>query len=330
MDLLSRPVQIFRTMFTKYMYIPVSAMAGLRPGLLQKYQNAVTADEKFALLKAFMLDPLSMADVTIEASYVELSKEEDKAKWVELPLSQLRKEFTSEAEKRFLQEKIVNVQPGRAHPQDSTGEDTEMRLYWVFREGSGVSKQSREVGTKVTGKGSVPANKAARTAVADALVGRAADFSRKGAPSSDMGKGAKGKTKPGKAGGKTKNTSTRKARVYELLSIYPISMKSFPIPDPYRPLPAYMKPDRSHHIKAKSHQPFLCWQAVKEVSEDDRKKKEFKTKLDAYGAHICSWGCFHQILSTISSQRMEHMQTLNTIVACNPNLNGVQLRSIRY
>ena len=55
-------------------------MAGLRPGLLQKYQNAVTADEKFALLKAFMLDPLSMADVTIEASYVELSKEEDKAK----------------------------------------------------------------------------------------------------------------------------------------------------------------------------------------------------------------------------------------------------------
>ena len=81
-------------------------MAGLRPGLLQKYQNAVTADEKFALLKAFMLDPLSMADVTIEASYVELSKEEDKAKWVELPLSQLRKEFTSEAEKRFLQEKL--------------------------------------------------------------------------------------------------------------------------------------------------------------------------------------------------------------------------------
>ncbi|CAL1152425.1 unnamed protein product [Cladocopium goreaui] len=208
-------------------------LLGLRPGLLQKYQNAVTADEKFALLKAFMLDPVSMAEMTIEASYAEMSKEEDKAKWVELPLCQLRQEFTSEAEQRFLQEKIINVQAGRCHPQDFTGEDTEMRLYWVFREGSGVSKQSREVGTKVTGKGSVPANKAARAAIADTLVGRAAEFSRKGAPSADSGKGSKGKTKTGKAGGKTKSTSTRKA--------------------------------------------------AKELSEDDRKKKEFKAKLEACG-----------------------------------------------
>ena len=221
-------------MFYLFFLLLFPAMAGLRPGLLQKYQNAVTADEKFALLKAFMLDPVSMADVTIEASYAEMSKEEDKAKWVELPLCQLRKEFTSEAEQRFLQEKIINVQAGRCHPQDFTGEDTEMRLYWVFREGSGVSKQSREVGTKVTGKGSVPANKAARAAIADTLVGRAAEFSRKGAPSADSGKGSKGKTKTGKAGGKTKSTSTRKAGVCAAsIDLSHFCETSLALPGPY-------------------------------------------------------------------------------------------------
>jgi len=162
-------------MFYLFFLLLFPAMAGLRPGLLQKYQNAVTADEKFALLKAFMLDPVSMADVT-----------------------------------------------------------TEMRLYWVFREGSGVSKQSREVGTKVTGKGSVPANKAARAAIADTLVGRAAEFSRKGAPSADSGKGSKGKTKTGKAGGKTKSTSTRKAGVYAAsIDLSHFCETSLALPGPY-------------------------------------------------------------------------------------------------
>eukprot|EP00435_Cladocopium_sp_Y103_P060416 s132_g22.t1 len=168
---------------------------------------AVTADEKFALLKAFLLDPTSMSDITIESHYVEKAKEEDKSKWREVSLSTLRKEFTSPAEQRFLQEKIVNAQPGRQHPQS---DDPEMRLYWVFREGSAASSTTKEVGTALRGKGAVPANKAARTSVADSLLGRAADFGRKGAPSTDVG--SKGKT--GKAGGKTRNP-TKKAAPFE-------------------------------------------------------------------------------------------------------------------
>ena len=185
-------------------------MAGLRPGLLQKYQNAVTADEKFSLLKAFMLDPVSLADVQIEASYVEMSKEEGGSRWVEVPLSQLRKEFTSPHEVRFLEEKIVKAQKGRAHPQDPTGEDDEMRLYWVFREAEEVSKSSREVGTKLSAAGSIPANKAARTAIADSLVGRAAEFGRKGGVAeTENGKGMGKKGKP-------KTTPKPKAMVMDL------------------------------------------------------------------------------------------------------------------
>lgn len=154
-------------------------MAGLRPGLLQKYQNAVTDADKFALLKSFMLDP-SMQDIEIESHYIDLAQTEQGSQWVETTLSELRKKYSSEAEQRFLQREILDKQVGRVHPQDSTGQDSEMKLYWVWQQGTSTSKQKKQVGTKLAARGAVPDNKAARQAVADGLVQAEVNFGSKG------------------------------------------------------------------------------------------------------------------------------------------------------
>jgi hypothetical protein len=72
---------------------------------LQKYQNASTSDEKFQLLKAFLLDPVSLSSVTIETCYEEMAEHADRSQWIEVPLSVLRRQYTTDAEKRFLEEK---------------------------------------------------------------------------------------------------------------------------------------------------------------------------------------------------------------------------------
>ena len=160
-------VSVFNPPFASFFF--ASLTAGLRPGLLQKYQNAVTDADKCALLKAFMLDP-SMQDVVIESHYVDLAQNEQASQWVEITLAELRKRYSSEAEKRFLQREILDKQVGRVHPQDSTGQDEEMKLYWVWQQGTSTNKHKKQVGTKLTASGVVPDNKAARQAVCDGLV----------------------------------------------------------------------------------------------------------------------------------------------------------------
>jgi hypothetical protein len=185
----------------------------LRPGLLQKYQNAVTDADKFALLKAFMVDP-SMQDVVIESHYVDLAQTEQGSQWVEITLAELRKRYSSEAEKRFLQREVLDKQVGRVHPQDSTGQDEEMKLYWVWQQGTSTSKQKKQVGTKLAASGVVPDNKAARQAICDGLVQSEANFASKGGgkameanwgphtPKASGGKGGKGGKGKAKAKGK--------------------------------------------------------------------------------------------------------------------------------
>lgn len=167
-------------------------VAGLRPGLLQKYAAANSPAAKFEFIRAFMLDPANLADINIEAFYVDLARHEDESAWVELPLSTLKKRFTSPEEVRFLQERVVNVQEGRPHPQDPDGTDRELRLYWIYDQTKDTNKRRVDVGHRLSAKGEAPANRAAMQAVADGLLGQAADFDRasgKGLPPKGAGKG---------------------------------------------------------------------------------------------------------------------------------------------
>jgi hypothetical protein len=168
-------------------------------------------DEKFAFLKAFMLDPARMGSITVEAEYVSQAEHDDNSLWDELPLSELRKLYTSDAQKKFLEEQIVAKQPGRCHPQDATGENQEMRLYWVFKQGQDVTRNHTRVGTRVAGAATLPDNKAAGTSLADHMVGVAADFGGKGrGAAADPGKGKGGGGKGGPQ--PKKNPKPKKAR----------------------------------------------------------------------------------------------------------------------
>lgn len=165
-------------------------LPGLRPGLLQKYQAAVTPQAKFEFLRAFILDPNGLSDITVESEFVSAASHDDASNWSELPLMELKKMFVTPEERRFLQEEVVAKQPGRTHPQDASGTNREMRLYWIFKEATDVTRNRSSISTKLRATGKVPANKAACGAVADGLLRSAVDFGGKGA----SGKG--GEEKP--------------------------------------------------------------------------------------------------------------------------------------
>lgn len=211
----------------------VAFLAGLRPGLVQKYQAAATASQKFELIRAFLLDPDQLSSLEIETEYIEQAAHDDQSQWVELPLTQLRKLYNTPEEAHFLQTKVVDVQKGRNHPQDPRGEDPELKLYWVFREATDTLRNRRQIGHKLSARGSVPTNKAAATAVADGLVSAAAGFSGKGgcaaledptgasvagAPKGGKGRG-KGRGK-GKGGSKTPKVGGLGERVCLYMHMY--------------------------------------------------------------------------------------------------------------
>ena len=163
---------------------------GLRPGLLQKYNAAVTDSDKWALLKAFMLDPDNMEGIEVEAVYADQAVREENENWVD----------TTEEEKKFL-DKIVNEQTGVPHPQDP--KNPEMRRYWHWKESSDNTGRKRCVGTHMYAKQTIPANKAARQMLSDGLDARQADF----------GKGASKGSLEDAAAPAPKRRSTRKAAV---------------------------------------------------------------------------------------------------------------------
>ena len=141
-----------------------------------------------------------MSSVTVESYYEEMATHDDRSKWIEVPLSTLRRQYTTDAEKKFLEDKIIKVQNGRNHPQDPLGEDPEMKLYWVFQENSDEQNNKQAVGHRLAASARVPVeNKAARTAMADHVVAKGASFGGKGNCPSDVGKGCvkgTGKAKP--------------------------------------------------------------------------------------------------------------------------------------
>ena len=182
-------------------------LGGLKPGLVQKWQNATTAEGKWAFLKAFLLDPQSLSSITVEAEYVDMAIQDNDSKWKEVPLSTLRKEYTSPEEKRFLH-KVITEQAGRPHPQSP--EDQEMRLFWIFKENTDVSRSRKSIGHRIRAQGQIPDNKAASEALENGLTTFASGFGGKGGkdwpsytpePSKGKGKGKnKGKPREKKVG----------------------------------------------------------------------------------------------------------------------------------
>ena len=170
--------------------------AGLRPGLLQKYQAATTDVAKWEFLRAFLLDPQSLGSISIEAEYHDLAMKEDKTKWVQLPLNEIRKLYPQ----KFVEDRILGMQVGVNHPQDPEGAVEEMKLYWVFKETTDLRKNQKSIGTKLSVKGEMPSNKAATTALAEGLLAKSANFCGKGgtAPITDMVPGNKGAGKKGR------------------------------------------------------------------------------------------------------------------------------------
>lgn len=49
-----------------------------------------------------------MSSLTIESQYVDLSIKSETDGWESLPLSELRKIYTSDAQQKFLQEEIID------------------------------------------------------------------------------------------------------------------------------------------------------------------------------------------------------------------------------
>ena len=148
-----------------------------------------------------------MSDMQIESEYVSAASHDDSSSWQELPLSQLRRMYTSPEEIKFLENEIVAKQAGRRHPQDQSGTNKEMTLYWVFKECTDVTRNRNQVGTRLSVRGDIPNNKAAKAAVAEGLLASAANFGGKGMGHESAGvceKGAKGGKGAGKAAAKPK------------------------------------------------------------------------------------------------------------------------------
>ena len=165
------------------------AQGGLRPGLLAKFQNTHTSEGKWQFLKSFILDPVNLSGVEVEACYESMEEHTDSSCWKELPLEDLRKEYSTPAQRAFLENSVVGKQTGRDHPQDPTNPD--MRLYWVYKEGSDTTANKTSLATRVKATASMPTNKAAAQALHDGMTNFQANFGGKGAraPASSSGKG---------------------------------------------------------------------------------------------------------------------------------------------
>ena len=59
------------------------------------------------MLKAFLLDK-DMTDLEVEAKYVEMASEKSKVNWEELPLDELEKIYSTDEQRKWLQDKVVS------------------------------------------------------------------------------------------------------------------------------------------------------------------------------------------------------------------------------
>eukprot|EP00439_Symbiodinium_sp_Y106_P081399 s489_g20.t1 len=98
---------------------------GLRKGLVEQWQAATSATDKFAFLKAYLLDR-EMTAIQIEP----LSESKNTELFQELPLCEIRQKYGHlPGGEQFIKDILTN-QKGKDHPQTS---DSEWRLYKVFK-----------------------------------------------------------------------------------------------------------------------------------------------------------------------------------------------------
>ena len=200
------------------------ALPGLRPGLLAKYQNTHTSEGKWEFLKQLILDPQNLSGLQIEAQYESMEEHTDSSAWQELPLEKLRQEYSTPAQRAFLENSVVAKQTGRDHPQDPTNPD--MRLYWVYKEGADTRANKTSLATRVKAMASVASNKAASQALHDGMTNWQANFGGKGgAPAGGSGKGGgvEAKPKPAPKPKKAILYTREMFKVGELTSLYFLS-----------------------------------------------------------------------------------------------------------
>ncbi|CAE7240660.1 NaCP60E [Symbiodinium pilosum] len=101
---------------------------GLRKGLVAQWKAAQGTMEKFAFLKAFLLDR-EMASIEIQPYYEELSEDKTKEKYSELPLCRIREQYEHLPGGKQYVADLIASQKGKKHPQSN---DDEMKLYKVF------------------------------------------------------------------------------------------------------------------------------------------------------------------------------------------------------
>ena len=165
-----------------------------------------------------MLDPQNLGSITIESEFVDLARKANDDCWVQQPLCQLRKMYTTPEEQAFLKNNILGTQVGENHPQDPNGLNAEMKLYWVFQEKRDTTTQRNDVSRSVKVSNPVPRNAAARGALAETVTSVAATFdwsgkgkgqgSGKGGAASEVSnrtsKGGKGEKEKGDGKGENK------------------------------------------------------------------------------------------------------------------------------
>ena len=178
--------------------------------------SSIQPECKVRVFQAFIQDPESLSSLTVEAEYEEMAEKSDESEWVELPLAELYRMYQTPEEKEFLETEVVGKQLGRTHPQDSTGENKMMKLYWVYRMKKDLERNSKRLGHRLRAIGEVPDNRAAINAIAEHMNFVGADFGGKSKGKSGLvtppaGK-AKGKGTKGKGGGKTENEPVQKKR----------------------------------------------------------------------------------------------------------------------
>ncbi|CAE7248308.1 NaCP60E [Symbiodinium sp. CCMP2592] len=103
---------------------------GLKKGLVQQWQNTSNAMDKFAFLKAFLLDR-DMGSIQVEAYYEEMSENSEKEKFVELPLCQIIEKYAHLPGGEQFVKDIQASQVGKRHPQSA---DPNWRIYKIFKE----------------------------------------------------------------------------------------------------------------------------------------------------------------------------------------------------
>ncbi|CAE7881544.1 unnamed protein product [Symbiodinium necroappetens] len=99
---------------------------GLKKGLVQQWNAATSPMEKFAFLKAFLLDK-EMGSIQVDA----MSETKDKEKFIELPLCEIMERWGKLPGGEQFVKDIQASQTGKRHPQTS---DPNWRIYRVFKE----------------------------------------------------------------------------------------------------------------------------------------------------------------------------------------------------